>query len=241
MTDKGWIFYYAVFDSHNVRTGIRIDHKKFIELLYSFGIRRFDISDVYIFVRIRDQIVTEVRVTEIQDELIKYIKNLPSILHEGITRDELLTKFYTSPGIFFNENKLTLVNGSYIAISEFPLTIDINTKELLITTPNGVKVVAILPEQAITNLINTGIINIVDSTTTKTDNALSTTSTTSNVKLEEYNNQLSYKVEGQKIFNFLGLVSLEQPRTVWVSVENGEVVAQDQSFLASLIEFLSAK
>ena len=109
MTDKGLVFYYGVYNKSNVQTGIKIDHKKFIEVLYSFGFRRFDIGKDYIFVRILDQIVTEVKITEIQDELIRYIKGLPLILHEGITRDELLTKFYTSPGMYFNENKLTLL------------------------------------------------------------------------------------------------------------------------------------
>ena len=106
---KEKVFYFGTYGKDNVRTGLKIDHKKFIELLYSFGFRRYDIENTYTFVRIQDQIVKEVQVTEIQDELINYIKDLPPVLEEDIGRDELLTKFYTSPGIYFNENKLTLL------------------------------------------------------------------------------------------------------------------------------------
>jgi len=106
--NKGLVFYYGVY-KENEQTGVKIDHKKFIEVLYSLGFRRFDIGKDYIFVQLNDQIVSEVTMTKMQDTFINYINDLPSVLHEAIKKDELLTKFYTNPGLFFNSNKLTLL------------------------------------------------------------------------------------------------------------------------------------
>jgi len=121
--EKDLIFYSGKYDNNHVRTGLNIDHLKLTDLLYSFGFRRFDLDGTYIFVRIKDQIVSEVQVTNIQDELITYIKNLPPVLNEGIRRDELLTKFYTSPGFYFNDTKLTLLRP------EKPIIFNQDTKD----------------------------------------------------------------------------------------------------------------
>lgn len=89
----------------------RIDHHKFIQFLRFSGFRRFDINHEYIFVKIKSRIIEEVSITQIQDEVIEYIKTIDQkILNEdGITRDELLSKFYTSPGIFFSDKKLSML------------------------------------------------------------------------------------------------------------------------------------
>lgn len=89
----------------------RIDHHKFIQFLRFSGFRRFDINHEYIFVKIKSRIIEEVSITQIQDEVIEYIKTIDQkILNgDGITRDELLSKFYTSPGIFFTDKKLSML------------------------------------------------------------------------------------------------------------------------------------
>ena len=79
--------------------GIKVDHKNLIELLYSFGFRRWDLGKDFTFAKIQDHVIEEVTVTDIQDTLINHIKNLPEKLDDGVSREELLQKFYTSPGI----------------------------------------------------------------------------------------------------------------------------------------------
>jgi len=87
----------------------KIDHRKFIEHLVESGFRRFDINDDFIFVKIRQRIIYEVTITRVQDEVIHYIKTLNENDLDGITTEELLSKFYTSPAIYFNRTKLSML------------------------------------------------------------------------------------------------------------------------------------
>lgn len=93
----------------------KIDHLKLIGFLRSIGYRRFDIGKDFIFTQIIDRVIDEVTVTQIQDMVMDYIERLPYFMNEdeelqhesGITRNQLLSKFYTSPAIYFNERKLS--------------------------------------------------------------------------------------------------------------------------------------
>jgi len=55
----------------------------------------------------------------------------------------------------FSKNKIA-------ALTDFPLSVDVNTRQLIVTTPAGQKVVTILPDQAVQNLLNTNIVNKID-------------------------------------------------------------------------------
>jgi len=89
----------------------KIDHRKFILHLLKSGFRRFDINDDFIFVKIRHRIIHEVTITSIQDEVIHYIETLSQNELDGITTEELLSKFYTSPAIYFNRIKLSMLGA----------------------------------------------------------------------------------------------------------------------------------
>lgn len=90
----------------------KIDHLKYIEFLFKKGFRRFDIEQDYIFTYIKNQVIEEIPLTRIQDEVIKYINSLNTDIVTGgkiLKKAELLGKFYSSPGIYFNERKLSLL------------------------------------------------------------------------------------------------------------------------------------
>ncbi|HZK96899.1 MAG TPA: primase-helicase family protein [Prolixibacteraceae bacterium] len=87
----------------------KIDHRKFIEYLIKSGFRRFDINDDFIFVKIKQRIIYEVTITRVQDEVIQYIKTLEENDLDGISIEELLSKFYTSPATYFNRIKLSML------------------------------------------------------------------------------------------------------------------------------------
>lgn len=105
------IFWFAevVRDS----TKWKIDHLKFTKFLYQNGFRRYDMGKNYIFIQLEDNVIEELPVQSIQDFLIDYIEKLGDDFlgkeGKGISKAELLTKFYTSPQIFFNEKKLSLL------------------------------------------------------------------------------------------------------------------------------------
>lgn len=108
----------------------KIDHLRFVKFLIKNGFRRMDIGKEYIFILILNKIINEVTITEIQDFVIfwiesadkKYFKideeeNDEEEIDENetyqrlIKREELINKFYTSPGTYFNEKKLSLLGN----------------------------------------------------------------------------------------------------------------------------------
>jgi hypothetical protein len=93
--------------------GIKIDHKNLIELLYDMGFRRWDIGRDFTFAKVIDQVIEEVSVTDIQDSLISWVKSLPELLDQGVKRKYLIQKFYTSPGVYFNATKLSLLKPDH--------------------------------------------------------------------------------------------------------------------------------
>jgi hypothetical protein len=95
----------------------KIDHLKFIEFLRRYGFRSYDINQDYIFIKIKRRIIEEITVHAITDEVIKFIESIDeTCLHDNevspekkLTREILLSKFYTSPAIFFNDKKLSML------------------------------------------------------------------------------------------------------------------------------------
>ena len=93
----------------NVKSEIKIRYKEFIDLLYSFGFRRYDIEKASIYIHIENNVVTEYSITQIQDYFLNYIKSLPEKLEDNVKRDSLLEKFYSNPSNYFCERKLNLL------------------------------------------------------------------------------------------------------------------------------------
>ena len=121
------------------------------------------------------------------------------------------------------------------AQTDFPLSIDIGTNQLIVTTPAGQRVVTVLPDQAVQNLLAANILNSVDSTDTTGE--LETLDSV--VKLEMRNGEVVYRVKGVKKRRLLGLFNVHNSTTVFVSSESGLPVAQEQSLLANIVDSLS--
>lgn len=104
-------FWYSKIINKQGEVEWKIDHLKFIEFLRLSGFRRYDINQEYIFIRIDQRVIEEITVHGIMDEVLKYIESIDELHLEidGITRDELNSKFYTSPAIFFNDKKLSML------------------------------------------------------------------------------------------------------------------------------------
>ncbi len=137
------------------------------------------------------------------------------------------------------DNKLSVTKNQVTAVTDFPLSIDVTTKQLIVTTPQGQKSVAILPDQAVQNLLATGIVNAIDTqnTGTATQDELGTFDGT--VRLEIRNNEVIYKIDGEKTHSLLGFIPVTSPVTVFVSADTGLTVAKQQTFLVAVIDFLS--
>lgn len=86
-----------------------INYTAWIELLYSFGFRRFDINKNFIFVKINKKIIAEVTITQIQDYFISYLKTLGSAPETESESKVLIDKFYKNPAFYFCTNRLSLL------------------------------------------------------------------------------------------------------------------------------------
>lgn len=134
--------------------------------------------------------------------------------------------------------KPVLAKNNVAATTDFPLSVDVATNKLIVTTPAGQKTVTILPDQAIQNLLDTNIINKVDSSS---DSALTDElgQLSGVVKLEIKNDKMVYKVSGTKSHKLLGFIPVNVSTTAFVSAETGETVETEQPFITSIIDLLS--
>ncbi len=114
--------------------------------------------------------------------------------------------------------------GAKISVkSDFPLSVNPVTRELTVTTPAGSRVVAVLPEQASSNMITSGVV----------------TSTTGVDLKTESDGSLSYNIDGTKSEKLLGVFDVAVPKNLIVSAETGQVLTVNQSIFSKILDFLS--
>lgn len=123
----------------------------------------------------------------------------------------------------------TIQTNNVKATTEFPLSLDVATNQLIVTTQNGAKTVTILPDQAVANLLRVGLVDAIN-----TNDVAET-----EIEIKAQNGEVVYEVKGTKQHRILGLFTTTTPVTAVVSAETGEVVGTQQSFLTNLIDLLS--
>ncbi len=154
-------------------------------------------------------------------------------------------------------------NGDFVihrkrvaARTHFPLSINSETNELIVTTPSGTKVVAVLPDTAIANMLRNDFLDVAgggsgngNGTATgsgEIENGDGETATESGeaeegseIELTEEQGELVYKIKGIKNKKLFGLFGIRVPRTIIVSAETGEALNIERSVFATLLEILS--
>ncbi len=138
-----------------------------------------------------------------------------------------------------SDDTVAFTKNNTSAITNFPLSVDIGTNLLILSTPEGQRIVTVLPDQAIQNLLETGIVNTVD---TSTDTQILDQLASSNgvVKLELKNKDIVYRIKGKKEHKILGFIPVNSPTTAFVSANSGNVVAQERSVLTSFVDLISS-
>lgn len=126
------------------------------------------------------------------------------------------------------EGEFVVRRGQMQARTNFPLSINLATNELVVTTPAGEKVVTVLPDQAVQNMLAANVIDQLIS------------ATTSGVILGERQGVPVYEIPGVKKKKLLGFIPVTIEQTAVVSAETGEVVAtEDVSLVEQVISLLS--
>lgn len=123
--------------------------------------------------------------------------------------------------------KPTITKNQVSASTDFPLSVDVTTRQLTVTTPAGQKNVTILPDQAVQNLLGASSSAILSNLSDP-------------IKLEVKDSEMVYKLKGEKKFRIFGFIPVSTPITAYVSAESGNLVEKDQSFLTNLIQLISS-
>lgn len=133
--------------------------------------------------------------------------------------------------IVTDNEKVGFINNTDGAVSEFPLTLDPATKDLKVTTSAGERIVAVLPDEAIKNMLASGVMSYVTSVPAEGELA----STDKLVSLIERDGMLIYEVDGVREYKLLGLIPLKSKVKAFVSAENGQVIGTEQSLFGRFL------
>lgn len=123
--------------------------------------------------------------------------------------------------------------------TNFPLSVNAATGELIVSTPAGEKVVAILPEVAIQNMIRAGILTRVIEPPAPVEGTASASVAGAGIELTQVNNQPVFVISGVRSQRFLGLVPVDIRVRAVVSVENGQLVDLQQGLLPRILDLVS--
>ena len=144
------------------------------------------------------------------------------------------------------QNRILLKQGLVIAQTNFPVSVDQETGELTITTPQGTRVVAILPEQAVENMLASNVIDRILAALPPRTPLASPEATgeaelegAQAIELEEENGEVVYVIEGASEERFLGLFGVLVPKTIVVSTQTGELLQIRQPLISRILDLLS--
>lgn len=135
--------------------------------------------------------------------------------------------------------------------TNFPISINLETNELTITTLSGVKTVTVLPKQAIENLLRSKKISFILPTASPTPSTLpqeSPVATLENelidtkgneIEIEVIGDEVLYLIQGVKEKKLFGVFNISIPQKFEVSAETGEVLNTNQSIFSQILDVLS--
>lgn len=127
------------------------------------------------------------------------------------------------------QGNFVILKSGVGATTTFPLSLDVSTNQLMVTTPTGTKNVTVLPDQAVNNLITQGTITSVDQNGNNS----------SQINLVEENGQPVFQINGVSDQKLLGIIPLTIHKTANVSAQTGQVVSQNESLGQQLLDLLS--
>lgn len=126
------------------------------------------------------------------------------------------------------------------ALTDLPLSVNLETNELTVTTPAGERTVTVLPDQAVQNMLAANVIDRIGGPAVAELLQQSSIETLEHViTLAEQNGVPVYEIAGTKQQRLFGFIPVAVQLIVTVSAETGEVLDTDQSFVDSVIDFFA--
>lgn len=127
------------------------------------------------------------------------------------------------------------------ALTSLPISVNLETNELTVNTPAGERVVTVLPDQAVANMLAANAIDEVarDQAAAELLRQADITPLQHVVELKIHAKGPVYEVKGEKDVRFLGFWRIKVEKTILVSAETGEIVDTQQTFLDRFFSALS--
>ncbi len=136
--------------------------------------------------------------------------------------------------------KLLVVRNNIGALSNFPLSVDLNTNQLIASTSAGTRVLTVLPDQAVQNMLAANVISrLGPKAITEAARTGQATTVSSIIQLGLRNNIPVYEILGIRDFRLLGFIPISLPVTAVVSAETGDLVNVDQPLTTTIVDLLS--
>jgi hypothetical protein len=104
--------------------------------------------------------------------------------------------------------QFSLNEGGVTALTLYPIKIDAKDRNLSVKTSAGETFLTILPNEAVETAVRSRFI----------------TKNSRPINISDFKDEIVYKVDGEKVFDFFGIVSYSVPVTAYVSVANGKIV-----------------
>lgn len=180
-----------------------------------------------------DQVVTRIKNEEDeqieleddeQDELFREIED--ELEEDGIR----LATESAQPG-FVQDGRRVRTN--------FPLSVNAETGELMVSTPAGDKVVAVLPDVAIANMISAGVMTRVIPEQPPAEESTGSAAEASAIELTSVDDQPVYLITGVKSQEFLGLIAVNIRVKTVVSASDGKLLDVEQGLFSRALDLLS--
>ncbi len=132
--------------------------------------------------------------------------------------------------IHTNNQTYFLSQTKYQAFSKFPLSVNSQNNQLTVSTPSGTKAVTTLPDQTVQILLDRNFLDDISSNATPAtdsanlqDNIIPKQSFSLTLTPQ---GEVVYVIEGTKRRRFFGLVPITVHKTITVSADNGDLMAE---------------
>ncbi|MDP2174627.1 MAG: hypothetical protein Q8K70_01815 [Bacteroidota bacterium] len=115
------IFYDVIKDKEKKFNKTKINHKNFVNVINQLGFYKYKLETDFIFIHLKNGIIKEVSIDDIQSVFIKYLDSLPNKLkYKEITFDKkyITDEVFEKNATFFSKSKLSLLPASNIVLNK---------------------------------------------------------------------------------------------------------------------------
>jgi hypothetical protein len=119
-------------------------------------------------------------------------------------------------------NRFSLTQGTVTALTDFPINVDAKSARFLVKTTTGMEFLFVLPNEAVSTAIKSRLMTDVGG----------------DIEITEGKGGASYKIVGEKVFNFFDLYKYSIPITAYVSASSGQLTSIDSPTWFKFLKFL---